>query len=210
MFRQSDFIYKEPQGNIQDYYFIGGKRYKFIKNVNKLTAAQFIDLSTYTKTPEDIIENIHLICTTLLLPAPFEPAKPIDWKRRMLNKVIRRIKQPKAKAYMASKGVREFTSDIVNLPVETYLQTPPEETAENFFTNMKVSDAMGIALFFCLLFDSFLKTTGDYLGLEMKNQLKLILPMLKTPEQKEMMKKIMERWETGSKPNGDGLLPSIV
>lgn len=206
MFREVEFIYEQPKGEVKDYYFIGGKRYKLVKEVNRLTAAQFVDLSAYSKTSEDIIENLHLICTTLLLPAPFE-TRPLGLLKRISNKIVSRIKNTKVRAVLASVGIKEYQPVTNDLPVEKYLQTPQEETAENIFNNMKVSEAMGIAVFFYLLYMVSLKITEDYLGLELKNQLLSIYPQLETQKQKEMLKEIMEKVEIGFRTNTNGLQP---
>ncbi len=210
MFQNLEFLEAEPVGEIQDYYFIGGIRYKLIKQVNHITAGQFIDLSAYTKEKDLILDNLHLICATLLIPAPFLPAEPIPFKKRALNKVIRSIKNPKALAYLKKKGVTEFKSEIKNLPLEKYMQTPLEETAENIFNNMPITQAFGISVFFYLLFTSFLQVTQHYLGSTAMNQLKSISTMLETQEQKEMMKKILKKAETGLTQNGVGYPQSII
>lgn len=192
LFSMIGFIHEQPKGDIQDYYFIGGKRYKLVKNPGDMTAGQFIDISTYTKDGDTMIENIHLIAATLLLPAPFEPAQPLKRWQKFFNWVLRKVKNKNFQSYCDKKGLRQYKKEIKNLPVEEYGTTSQAETAEIFFENMTIDQAMGISFFFVLLSMSFSKVMEAYLGSEAKNQLKLVSKSLKKPREKEIMKKIME------------------
>jgi len=194
LFKQIDWIYTEPKGNIQDYYIIGERKYKLIKQVKDLNAAQFIDLSSYTKDPDLVLENIDKICAVLLLPV-----KSIPLKKRLLNKVISGIKNKKFQSHLRKQGIKVFTE-----PTETYMETPIQETEENIFNRMMISDALGISVFFCLLSNSFINHIQACLESETMKQLKLISPMLKTAQEKSMMAKILEKAETGFSQNGIG------
>lgn len=206
MFKNLEFLQYEPTADVRDYYVIGGKRYKLIKNVNELTAGQFIDLSNYTKDKSMIADNMHLIIATLLLPAPFTPAQKLDWKKRLLNKAIRYAKKGKGAEYLKKKGVDEFKPEFVDLPVEKYLQTPLNETAENIFENMPISQAMGISVFFYLLLTAFLEVTQTSLESELKQQLRSISKMLEDqPGLKVKMDQIVTIAETGFNGSGTGL-----
>lgn len=192
LFSMIGFIHELPKGDIQDYYFIGGKRYKLVKNPGDMTAGQFIDINSYTKDADLMIENIHLIAATLLLPAPFEPAQPLKRWQKFFNWLLRKTKGTWYHSYCTKKGLIPYTTDIKNLPVEEYGATSQVETAENFFKYMTIDQAMGISFFFVLLSMSYTKVMQDYLGSEVKNQLKLVSTSLKTQKEKEIMKKITE------------------
>lgn len=90
--------------------------------------------------------------------------------------------------------------------LEEYMETPLMQTAENIFSNMKITDAFGIQLFFCLLWNFSLAITKVYLDEKMKNQLKLTLKTLKKEKLTEEQKKIVEQIdrEIGSLENING------
>jgi hypothetical protein len=68
LFDKMKFLTVKPYSKVEPYYDINGRKFELIMDVNKLTAGQFIDLSHYTKDQELVIDNLHLICSTLLLP----------------------------------------------------------------------------------------------------------------------------------------------
>lgn len=79
LFNSMEFLKKQPTSEVKEFYEIAGKKYKLIMDVNKLTAGQFIDLSHYTKDPELIIDNLHLVCSVLMLPViPYRGKKNVD------------------------------------------------------------------------------------------------------------------------------------
>jgi hypothetical protein len=76
LFEKMKFLSQQPTAPIEPYYDINGRKFELIMDVTKITAGQFIDLSHYTKDSELIIDNIHLICATLLLPiSPYKGKK---------------------------------------------------------------------------------------------------------------------------------------
>lgn len=76
LFNKMQFLTKEPTAEPEPYYEIGGQRFALVMDVTKITAGQFIDLNHYTKDANLILDNLHLICATLLLPV-----KPYRGKR---------------------------------------------------------------------------------------------------------------------------------
>ena len=68
LFDKMEFLTKQPYAEPRTYYDIGGNKYFLQRDVMKITAGQFIDLTHYTKDPSGILENIHNICAVLLLP----------------------------------------------------------------------------------------------------------------------------------------------
>lgn len=70
------FLITPPTSDPRSYYDIGGRKFKLVMNVKDLTAGQFIDLSHYTKDPELVLDNLHSICATLLIPVkPYKGKK---------------------------------------------------------------------------------------------------------------------------------------
>ena len=151
--RSLDFLETEPKADIQDYYTIGGIKYKLIKEVKDITVDRFNDLSSYIKDKNLLMDNLHLSMTTLLIP----------------------VKQGKKKEKL-----------------EKYLESPLEFTAENIWNNMRIVDAMGIQLFFCLLCNFFSETTRIYLEEETKLKLNSVLKTLKPMESNPKIKIPME------------------
>jgi hypothetical protein len=59
------FIYAEPKGEHKKEYTINGLKFKLLINPKDITAAQYIDLQTYTKDP---IKNLPQIFAVMLIP----------------------------------------------------------------------------------------------------------------------------------------------
>lgn len=123
-FNALTFLLKRPTGDIKEFYEIGGKKYRLDMRIEKISAGQFIDLTHYTKDKNLTLDNLHLICATLLRPVrPFKGKKQLD-----------------------------------KIEVEEYLETPLEETSENLFQNMPITEALGISNFFTLVLGLYFRS----------------------------------------------------
>jgi hypothetical protein len=68
LFDKMEFMKVPPKEEVRNYYDINGRKFKLCMNVGEITAGQFIDLNNYTKDPEFIMDNLHMICAILMAP----------------------------------------------------------------------------------------------------------------------------------------------
>jgi hypothetical protein len=163
----------EIAGDLQDYYTIAGKKYKLVRNLDNLTAGQFIDLMNYTKDPSLIMDNLHLALTVFLIPC--NDLKP---KEVLFNSVYDWISRSKIGQRLARKW---HLNPFVEKP-EMYLQTPSSLTSEIFYNHLSIADATAISVFFYQLGTLFAMSTKDYLLENLQNRLNSASKTLNNPE----------------------------
>jgi hypothetical protein len=87
---------------IFDNYEINGKMYKTLKDITKMTAAQFIDFQTY------MVDNeLHKILSIFLIPS-------VEVKQSKLDKLLNRPIKYDYKKYGIDYSIDEVQSDILN------------------------------------------------------------------------------------------------
>lgn len=204
LFNKLKFLQEEPKAEIKDLYEIDGKVYRLVKRVDDITAGQFIDLSNYTRDPNLVIDNIHLIVATLLLPT-----KLLKVGHRLSNNLITFAQsKPGGRKYLRKRKINHHLPDMV-----PYDGTRAYELAEVILEGMPVTDAMGIAAFFYQLFAAFSQTILLYLGSEANQKSWSALGTLM--EMKEMQQippglRAMLVTAAGSIQNGAGFQQSMV
>jgi hypothetical protein len=115
LFSKLTFLSEKPKSDVKEFYDIGGIKYKLISDVRQMTAGQFIDLSHYTKDPNLIIDNLHLICATLMLP----------------------VKQYRGKKFMDKIETERYLETPIAVTSENLYENMPIQEAigiSNFFT----------------------------------------------------------------------------
>jgi hypothetical protein len=66
--REASFAQEEPKGKVKKYFWLSGKLWKVELEAKNITPAQFFDLSTYTKTPQETVDNVAKIMATICRP----------------------------------------------------------------------------------------------------------------------------------------------
>jgi hypothetical protein len=139
LFSSISFLNEQPKGDIKDLYCIGGVEYRFMRNVSDLKTGQYYDLTKYLEVKEDFFINLAKICSVFLLPT-----RNLSLIKRLNNSLYKRVmKTEKGQKITQKRRLRYFLPDT-----EPYLKTPLIETERNFLMNMKITDAMGLAVFF--------------------------------------------------------------
>lgn len=123
-----DFSLENADLPLKEYYQIGNVKYKFIREVSKLSAGQYIDLEKANSDAENRIDSLHIFLSTVLLPC-----RKLTFFQRLVNKT----------------GLKLFPE------VEKYGETPLEETQQNILENFNVAEANSISVFFCTLLKVF-------------------------------------------------------
>ena len=152
LFDSLNFLLETPNSELKDYYIIGNKKYKLIKQVSELTAGQFVDLENANQKPETRLDNLHISLSAVLLPC-----KELTNIQKLANK----------------SGLKTFPR------LEKYCETPLKETQENIYKNCSIADAFAISVFFCTLFKAFTNCIQLYLAIMSKNKLAQALKKLR-------------------------------
>lgn len=152
--------------DLKEYYVINGKKYRLIKQIDQLTGGQFIDLQEYTKDSDHVLDSLHLILTVFLMPV-----RELTPRQVLKNKIHRIIPERVSRAinWKYFEGIPE-----------NYMETPCAITCEELYQHMKITDAMSITLFFCVLGDLFFLTTNLYLEMITSKQLASVSKILET------------------------------
>lgn len=66
--REASFAQEEPTGKVKKYFWLNGRLWKVELEAKNITPAQFFDLSTYTKTPQETVDNVAKIMATICRP----------------------------------------------------------------------------------------------------------------------------------------------
>jgi hypothetical protein len=66
--REASFAQEEPKGKVKKYFWLNGRLWKVELEAKNITPAQFFDLSTYTKTPQETVDNVAKIMATICRP----------------------------------------------------------------------------------------------------------------------------------------------
>jgi hypothetical protein len=66
--RETSFAQEEPKGKVKKYFLLAGRLWKVELEAKNITPAQFFDISTYTKTPQETVDNVAKIMATICRP----------------------------------------------------------------------------------------------------------------------------------------------
>jgi hypothetical protein len=66
--REASFAQEEPKGKVKKYFWLNGRLWIVELEAKNITPAQFFDLSTYTKTPQETVDNVAKIMATICRP----------------------------------------------------------------------------------------------------------------------------------------------
>lgn len=182
------------KGDLKEFYYINDKKYKLIRQINDLTAGQFIDLQTYVKNGDNTLDNLHLILTVFLIPV--KDLTPKEVINNKVHSLLSRIKSGKRLIKSLKWKYKE------GIP-ENYMKTPVAVTSEELYQHMKITDAMSIMVFFCLLWECFAITMETYLEETKRKQLAKVSQTLNSLPQTEEVNKIKSKIH--SLQNGAGL-----
>jgi len=95
------FVYKKPQGRIRQKVRINGRRYRVNYLPSTLTAGEYIDLTHWTKTPQEAIENLNKIISVYL--------KPVN----VFGFKLKNCYEKKEGKYVQTMSSREWTAEHV-------------------------------------------------------------------------------------------------
>lgn len=140
------FIKTQIGAELQDYYFVNGKKYKLIRQISDLQADQFIDLLGYTEGKDNVLDSLHLILTVFLMPI-----KELTPKQRIYNNLYSRITRFKIGKKLADTFNWKYNEGIP----ETYKETDVNITSEEIYNYMPIEQARSITVFFCVLKSAF-------------------------------------------------------
>lgn len=197
--KELNFLKTEITGDLQDYYTIAGKKYKLIKNLDEFTAGQFIDLMTYTKDKSLIMDNLHLTLTVFLIPTI-----DLSPKETLFNKAYEYLTRYKIGQRLAQKWhIKPYEEKP-----ENYLQTPASVSSEIFYNHFKISDAVALSVFFCLLGTLYAVTTKHYLLEKLEKQLSLASKTLENQPMTPEIQNLLNQMDTLK--NGLGSSVSIT
>jgi len=68
LLKQIQWVYESPKANVKDEYLVNDKKYLLVRDFNKLTAGQMIDLLKYKRDETNPYQNLPYILTCILLP----------------------------------------------------------------------------------------------------------------------------------------------
>ena len=193
------FLKTQVEGELKRYYFIDGKKYSLIKQLDAITAGQFIDLMTYTKDADNVLDNLHMILTVFLIPV-----RDLTSKQIIKNKFHSLVNRTKIGRKL-SKSLN--WSYFEGIP-ENYMETDVNITAEKLYESMLITEAMSIAVFFCDLNSLYWIYTA--LFLEEKAQRSLQSALTTLTKEKASPKLIAElEAAIDSRKNGPGSSTSM-
>jgi hypothetical protein len=159
-----NFLNTPIRADLKDYYHIGNRKYKLIRDINQLTIGQYGDFDKLVEDRERVMEKIHLILTVFLIPCK---------SKTLIQKIIEKA------------GLYKWPE------TEEYLDTPSKITSEEIYYRMMVSDAMSICLFFCAVERTYSSLTEIYLQVVKIRKLLLVLNKLKTGPQTDETERLI-------------------
>jgi len=189
------FLNQEIKGDLKEYYFINGKKYKLVKEFDDLTAGQFADNEGYYRDKDLILDKLHLILTVFLLPV-----RPISAKQALNNRVVSFLSKFIPGRYISHKLRLKY----IHGEVENYNDMPvpvKQSIAEEFYNNLSIADTMAISVFFYQVGKAFSMVSALYFdlqtGRELISALKNLESLTPTPEIQSLKEKINLQLDSG-------------